>query len=69
MLHLATHGEFNSFNPLMSGLELEADALDDGLLQIHEILGLRLDADLVTLSACETALGSGYFTDVPAADG
>jgi CHAT domain-containing protein/Tfp pilus assembly protein PilF len=68
VLHLATHGEFNSFNPLMSGLELEADALDDGLLQIHEILGLRLDADLVTLSACETALGSGYFTDVPATD-
>jgi CHAT domain-containing protein/Tfp pilus assembly protein PilF len=68
VLHLATHGDFNSFSPLMSGLELESDAVDDGLLQIHEILGLSLGAELVTLSACETALGSGYFADVPAAD-
>ena len=25
-------------------------------------------ADLITLSACETALGSGYFAEVPAGD-
>ena len=68
VLHLATHGDFNSVNPLLSGLELEADGIDDGLLQIHEILGLELDADLVTLSACETALGSGYFAAAPAGD-
>ena len=68
VLHLATHGYFNKLNPLLSGLELEADDADDGLLQVHEVLGLRLDADLVTLSACETALGSGYFSDVPAGD-
>ena len=68
VLHLATHGYFNKLNPLLSGLELEADDADDGLLQVHEVLGLRLDADLVTLSACETALGSGYFAEVPAGD-
>jgi CHAT domain-containing protein len=68
VLHLATHGYFNKLNPLLSGLELEADGADDGLLQVHEVLGLRLAADLVTLSACETALGSGYFTEVPAGD-
>lgn len=68
MLHLATHGSFNKVNPLLSGLELEADADNDGLLQVHEVLGLRLHADLVTLSACETALGSGYFAEVPAGD-
>ncbi len=68
VVHLATHGVFNKANPLLSGLELEADAQDDGLLQVHEVLGLRLHANLVTLSACETALGSGYFSEVPAGD-
>jgi CHAT domain-containing protein len=68
MLHLATHGSFNKLNPLLSGVELEADSVNDGLLQVHEVLGLRLNADVVTLSACETALGSGYFAEVPAGD-
>jgi CHAT domain-containing protein/tetratricopeptide (TPR) repeat protein len=68
IVHLATHGRFNRLNPLMSGVELEADATEDGLLQVHEVLGLHLSADLVTLSACDTALGSGYFAEVPAGD-
>jgi len=68
VVHLATHGVFNKSNPLLSGLELEADAQNDGLLQVHEVLGLRFQASLVTLSACETALGSGYFSETPAAD-
>ena len=68
ILHLATHGDFNSVNPLLSGLELEADGSDDGLLQLHEILALKLDADIVTLSACETGLAGGHFADNPAGD-
>jgi CHAT domain-containing protein/Tfp pilus assembly protein PilF len=68
LLHLATHGYFNKFNPLLSGLELEADSANDGLLEVHEILELGLNARLVTLSACETALGSGYLVDMPAGD-
>ena len=68
ILHLATHGTFNRFNPLLSAVELEAGAGDDGHLQVHEILNLELRADLVTLSACETALASGFFGDVPAGD-
>ncbi len=68
VLHLATHGYFNKLNPLLSGLELEPDEREDGRLEVHEILDLRLDADLVTLSACNTALGSGYFAEVPAGD-
>ena len=45
--------------PQLSGLLLARDARSpqDGLLQVYEIFNLRLQADLVTLSACETALG------------
>lgn len=68
VIHLATHGYFNKMNPLLSGVVLEADAENDGRLEVHEILSLRLNAKLVTLSACDTALGSGYFEEVPAGD-
>jgi len=68
VIHLATHGYLNKVNPLLSGVTLEADAENDGHLEVHEILGLRLNAKLVTLSACDTALGSGYFDEVPAGD-
>ena len=68
MLHLATHGHFDEANPLLSGLEFERGPGDDGMLQVHEILDLRLRADLVTLSACDTALGTGYFTRLPRGD-
>jgi CHAT domain-containing protein len=65
VLHMATHGHFNEANPLLSGLELEPDRTEDGMLRVHEILDLRLKADIVTLSACDTALGSGYFKAMP----
>jgi CHAT domain-containing protein len=68
VLHLATHSDFNKLNPMFSGLQLEADARNDGRLEVHEVLQLDIDADLVTLSACDTALGSGYFAEVPAGD-
>jgi CHAT domain-containing protein len=68
VLHLATHGYFNEVSPLLSGLELEPDRQDDGMLRVHEILDLPLHADLVTLSACDTALGSGYFAELPVGD-
>ncbi|MCU1276358.1 MAG: hypothetical protein JWO48_3789 [Bryobacterales bacterium] len=68
ILHLATHGYFNKINPLFSAMQLEPDGTEDGRLEVHEILDLRLNASLVTLSACDTALGSGYFAEVPAGD-
>ena len=68
VLHLSTHGYFNLKNRLLSGMELEADEHNDGLLEVHEILGLSLNARLVTLSACETGLGSGFFNQIPAGD-
>jgi CHAT domain-containing protein len=68
MLHLATHSNFNKLNPMFSSLQLEPDDVNDGQLEVHEVLRLKLNADLVTLSACDTALGSGYFAEVPAGD-
>jgi len=64
-LHLATHGALDRNAPSFSSLELEPDMHNDGHLELHEILDLKLHARLVTLSACETALGRGYFAEIP----
>jgi CHAT domain-containing protein len=56
-LHLATHGKFRAESPLDSGLMLARDGENDGLLRVSELYSMNLDAELVTLSACETGLG------------
>jgi len=57
VVHFACHGEFNDMQPLQSGLLLAQDENSDGLLRIPDVFGLNLQkANLVTLSACETAL-------------
>jgi len=59
VIHFATHGYFNSVNPLFSGLVLAPDeaAGTDGLLELHEVSGLPIKARLVTLSACQSGVG------------
>lgn len=56
-LHVASHGQFDPDAPLQSALLLAADGASDGRLTVNELYSMRLDADLVTLSACETGLG------------
>ena len=68
ILHLATYGVLNKHNPLFSFVEMGASGRHDGRLEVHEVLGLELAADLIVLSACRTALGSGRVSDVPAGD-
>lgn len=68
VLHLATYGILNKNNPLFSFVQLEAGDGQDGRLEVHEVFGLGLSADLVVLSACQTGLGSGALSDVPAGD-
>lgn len=57
VIHLAVHGVFDLDKPLNSALLLAADRNNDGLLRAADLYNLSLSADLVTLSACETALG------------
>lgn len=58
-LHFATHGTVNSMQPELSRLFLypNKEENNDGSLYSGEIYNLELDADLVTLSACQTGLG------------
>ncbi|MCG6535528.1 MAG: CHAT domain-containing protein, partial [Syntrophales bacterium LBB04] len=56
-IHFATHGQFNTDAPLKSAILLAKDAESDGMLTVDKLYSMRLDADLVTLSACETGLG------------
>jgi CHAT domain-containing protein/tetratricopeptide (TPR) repeat protein len=62
-IHFATHAEVNESIPSQSGLllskktEIESLFGEDGYLNSREISGLKLNADLVTLSACNTGMG------------
>jgi tetratricopeptide (TPR) repeat protein len=59
IIHFATHGLIDNRNPVRSSivLSLKDQSSEDGFLQMREVFDLKLDADLVTLSACQTGLG------------
>ena len=59
ILHFAVHGVADEHNPDRSALVFREGTTpnDDGLLQVRDIRRLSLDADLVTLSACDTGVG------------
>lgn len=60
-VHFATHGLFDAERPDLSGLALSrvdpAGRPSEGLLRLRDIYDLDLNADLVVLSGCRTALG------------
>ncbi|MBO0721020.1 MAG: CHAT domain-containing protein, partial [Blastocatellia bacterium] len=61
-IHFATHGLMNDENPELSGLLLSLYAPDgrkteNGFLWMHDIYKIKLQADLVVLSACQTGIG------------
>ncbi len=58
-VHFATHGFVNDAAPLLSSVVLAQpeDAQEDGFLTAREISGLHLNAEMVVLSACNTARG------------
>ena len=58
-VHFATHGVLDETMPQLSGLLLAPGISEDGILYLNEIFGLRLNAEMVVLSACET--GSGKY--------
>ncbi|HEY9747366.1 MAG TPA: CHAT domain-containing protein [Allocoleopsis sp.] len=59
IIHLATHGLLDDFRGLgiPGAIALAPAGQDDGLLTASDILGLKLNAELVVLSACGTGRG------------
>lgn len=60
-VHFSTHGILNGINPELSGLVFslvkENGETQDGFLRAHEVFNLKLPAEVVVLSACETGIG------------
>lgn len=61
VLHLATHARQHAERPDLSGIVLslvdDAGGPVDGLLRLHEVVGMSLRGQTVVLSACQTVIG------------
>ncbi len=57
IIHFASHAELSEDDPLASAIRLAKSDKEDGRLEVREIFGMDLKANLVVLSACETGLG------------
>ena len=61
IVHFATHGMLNNTHPELSGIVLslvnKEGHQQDGFLRLQDVYNLKLSAELVVLSACQTGLG------------
>ena len=61
IVHFATHGLINNQHPELSGVVLslvdQKGKQQNGFLRLYDLYNLKLSAELVVLSACQTALG------------
>lgn len=58
IIHLATHAQTNDENPEYSFLAFTPQENEENLIYVNDLYAIRLNADLVTLSACDTGLGT-----------
>ncbi len=56
-IHIAAHAKVEEAVPADSAVVLAPSGDEDGYLTAREVFGLRIDAELVVLSGCDTALG------------
>lgn len=57
ILHLAAHGDLEDEHSLLSKIYLNPSEEDDGVLHMYEIYNMKIPAELVVLSACNTGTG------------
>ena len=63
IVHVASHGVMETASPMFSRIELargNSTADDDGRLEVHELLSMRVASPLVFLSGCETGSGVAW---------
>ncbi|MCJ7579250.1 MAG: CHAT domain-containing protein [Candidatus Aminicenantes bacterium] len=59
VIHFACHGLLDEYSPFRSALVLSRGNEDeeDGFLQVREIYNLKMNAEMIVLSACQTGKG------------
>ncbi len=66
IVHIASHAELNHSSPMFSHIELalgrSRKPSDDGRFDVHELLGIGVQSQLVFLSGCETGAGAAWST-------
>lgn len=62
VVHISSHAKVNDDNPLYSRIAFTegTDTTEDNFLEVAELFNMRLQADMVVLSACETGRGKLY---------
>lgn len=63
IVHVASHGVMEAESPMFSRIELARGSgapSDNGRLEVHEVLSLRVTSPLVFLSGCETGVGEAW---------